>query len=139
MNPHFKSIRLKNGDLMACTVTEDSLTLSAIKNRAVLEVLNPVVFNSFKFMDPDGGLVETISMQPLVPMTDSEVFELSTDHIFTVADMRPQAAERYCEFIEHLAQVKLNDGDDMDEEQDQLSIAEEELLEMIKLDTKMIH
>ncbi len=124
---------------MACTVTEDSLTLTTIKNRAVLEVLNPVVFNSFKFMDPEGSLVETISMQPLVPMTDSEVFELSTDHIFTVADMRPQAAERYCEFIEHLAQVKLSDSEDLDNHNDQMSMAEEELLEMIKLDTKMIH
>ena len=124
---------------MACTVTEDSLTLTTIKNRAVLEVLNPVVFNSFKFMDPEGSLVETISMQPLVPMTDSEVFELSTDHIFTVADMRPQAAERYCEFIEHLVQVKLSDSEDLDNHNDQMSMAEEELLEMIKLDTKMIH
>lgn len=102
---HVKAIKLKNGELMAC-ITDTDVSMSTARNSAVISVRNPVVFNSFKFMDNDGELVETISMQPLMPMCDTDIVEVNSDHIFAISEMRPLAAQRYQEFLEHISEVR---------------------------------
>ena len=112
MNTYYKAIKLKNGELMAC-ISDADLTMRTVKERSVVEVRSPVVFNSHKFMDSAGELVETISMMPLMPITESDVIEISTDHIFSVAEMRPVAAERYVQFLEHLDNVRHQEDQDI--------------------------
>ena len=90
---------------MAGEVGQD-LDLKQALSHPILTITNPVSFNSFKFMDQEGELVETISMMPLIPITDTEELELSTDHIFSMATMRPAAAERYRSFLLHLREVQ---------------------------------
>ena len=98
---HYKAIKLKNGELIACSTPKD-FTMKDVKKCSTFEVDNPVVFQSFKFVDNDGELIETISMMPMMPIVDVATVEITTDHIFSVADMRPQAAEKYVVFVEHL-------------------------------------
>lgn len=117
MNTYYKAIKLKNGELVAC-ISDTELNMRTVKERSVVEVRSPVVFNSFKFMDGSGELVETISMMPLMPITNDTVVEISTDHIFSVAEMRPVAAERYVQFLEHLESVKHQEEEEIREEID---------------------
>lgn len=134
---NYKAIRLKNGELMAC-MTEDNVTMNSARMNAVIAVKSPVVFNSFKFLDNDGELVETISMMPLLPISDTETIEISTDHIFSIADMRPQAAERYSQFLEHIAKVKEEEDKEevivVDDIEDETNV-----IDMNKFTTKIIH
>jgi hypothetical protein len=134
---NYKAIRLKNGELMAC-MTEDNVTMNSARMNAIISVKSPVVFNSFKFLDHDGELVETISMMPLLPISDTETIEISTDHIFSIADMRPQAAERYSQFLEHIAKVK------EEEEKEEVVVVDDiedetNVIDMNKFTTKIIH
>lgn len=134
---NYKAIRLKNGELMAC-MTEDNVTMNSARMNAIIAVKSPVVFNSFKFLDHDGELVETISMMPLLPISDTETIEISTDHIFSIADMRPQAAERYSQFLEHIAKVKEEEDKEevvvVDDIEDETNV-----IDMNKFTTKIIH
>lgn len=90
---------------MAGEIAQD-LDLGQALSHPTLAITNPVTFNSYKFMDQEGELVETISMMPMIPITDTEELELSTDHIFSMATMRPAAAERYRSFLIHLREVQ---------------------------------
>ena len=140
---NYKAIKLKNGELMAC-MSDDDITMNSVRMSAVITVKSPVVFNSFKFLDEGGELVETISMMPLLPITDSEIIDISTDHIFSIADMRPQAAERYTHFLEHLVKVKEEeDLEDLEEANQVASEAvemdETNVIDMNKFTTKIIH
>jgi hypothetical protein len=135
---NYKAIRLKNGELMAC-MTDDNISMNSARMSAIISVKSPVVFNSFKFLDHDGELVETISMMPLLPISDSETIEISTDHIFSIADMRPQAAERYSQFLEHL--VKVKEEEDKEDAEAVISDIEDDtnVIDMNKFTTKIIH
>lgn len=115
---YYKAIKLKNGELMACSVLKD-LTFDEILERRAVVVTNPVIFHSFKFMDTDGELVETISMMPMIPISDNEELELRTDHIFSMADMRAAAAERYQAFLVHLREVQEQEAKEEAAEQQQ--------------------
>ena len=124
---------------MAC-MTDDNITMNSARMSAIITVKNPVVFNSFKFLDHDGELVETISMMPLLPISDAENIEISTDHIFSIADMRPQAAERYSQFLEHLVKVKAEEDKEEAEEVIVGDIEDEtNVIDMNKFTTKIIH
>lgn len=134
---NYKAIRLKNGELMAC-MTENNITMNDARNSAVITVQSPVVFNSFKFLDHDGELVETISMMPLLPISDESIIEISTDNIFSIAEMRPQAAERYTQFLEHIAKVK--EDEDKEEILSEEEVEDESnIIDMNKFTTKIIH
>ena len=101
---------------------------------------SPVVFNSFKFLDQDGELVETISMMPLLPISDESIIEISTDNIFSIAEMRPQAAERYTQFLEHIAKVKEEELKEEEQEALQEDFEDEpNVIDMNKFTTKIIH
>lgn len=136
---HVKAIKLKNGELMAC-ITDTDVSMATARNSAVLSVRNPVVFNSFKFMDNDGELVETISMQPLLPMCESDIVEVNSDHIFAISEMRPLAAQRYQEFLEHISEVReAEDLHDAMEDKTEAKVEEDfSLLESIPGD-KILH
>ena len=140
---NFKAIKLKNGELMAC-MSDENITMNSVRLNTVITVKSPVVFNSFKFLDDTGELVETISMMPLLPITDSDIIEISTDHIFSIAEMRPQAAERYTQFLEHL--VKVKEEEDLEDLQEANQVASEatdmdetNVIDMNKFTTKIIH
>jgi len=122
---YYKAIKLKNGELMAGEVGQDMDLIHALSH-PTLTITNPVSFNSFKFMDPEGELVETISMMPLIPITDTEELELSTDHIFSMATMRPAAAERYRSFLIHLREVQEEEAREDAAEQQQQEQEQEE-------------
>lgn len=107
---HYKAIKLKSGELMACSSEWDFSTKDVLKNKTI-KVDNPVIFQSFKFVDGEGELVETISMMPMIPITDHTTVEISADHVFSVAEMRPQAAEKYTMFLEHLHMHQLPEMD----------------------------
>ena len=88
---------------MACTSEWDFTIKDALKNKTI-KIDNPVIFQSFKFVDGDGELIETISMMPMLPIAEHTTVEIAVDHIFSVAEMRPQAAEKYSMFLERLQQ-----------------------------------
>lgn len=96
----YKAIKLKSGELMACG-TEQDLNTRILASTRFITVHNPVVFNSFKFIDENGELVETISMQPMIPIAEESSLEISTDSIMTVATLRAAAADKYNVFLSH--------------------------------------
>lgn len=127
---------------MACSSEWNFSTKDALKNKTI-KIDNPVIFQSFKFVDGDGELIETISMMPMLPITDHTTVEIASDHIFSVAEMRPQAAEKYAMFLEHLQQKIVADMDEQaqaeyDAYKDEM-MEEEELTGMNDYNTRTLH
>lgn len=107
----YKAFKTKSGDIIAAKVNQD-LKTSDIVNVRIVKVTDPISFNSFKFMDEEGELSETISMAPLIPISMDDDLELNADHIFSVANMSDAAANRYQSFVDH---IKSLDKEDLEE------------------------
>jgi hypothetical protein len=139
MKTYYKTFKLKSGEIMACQTEEDYSMLN-MRGRFAITVTNPVIFNSFKFLDGDGDLVETISMMPMIPVTDEVNLDISVDHIFSITEMRPQAVERFTRFLDHLReQIEAEDKvqsleDTEDQEQEELKS-----LDLANFSTKIVH
>lgn len=127
---HFKAFKTKSGDIIAAKVSQD-LKTSDIVNVRIIKVVDPISFNSFKFMDEEGELVESISMAPLIPISMEDELELNADHIFSVATMSEAAATRYQSFVDHIKQL---DKEDL-EEAEELRIETDENDEVIDMKT----
>ena len=126
---------------MACSTDQDITTQDVVLSRFIT-VNNPVVFNSFKYMDNEGELVETISMMPMIPIGDTEKLEISADHIFSISTMLPGAAMRYETFLEHLQEQRQDDEQDLQAAIDETQFTEddEELLQALQqYKHKMVH
>jgi hypothetical protein len=142
----YKVFKLKNGELMAGASTGEINTNTLVSNKFVT-LQNPVLFNSYKFMDNEGELVETISMQPLMPISDDSEYQVSTDHIFSVSKMRDTAAQRYVQFLEHLTMMKAEeekaDLEEIAEMQAHLEDNQEDqgdnIVDLSKYSTKILH
>ena len=127
---YFKAFKLKTGDIIAAKTDQD-LKTSDVVNVRIVKVSDPISFNSFKFMDDEGELVETISMAPLVPISPDSELELAADHIFSVTTMSPAAATKYQSFVEH---IKKLDSDEL-AEAEELKIETNEEDEIIDMKT----
>ena len=138
---YYKAVKLKNGELMACSTDHDITTQDVVLSKFIT-VNNPVVFNSFKYMDDEGELVETISMMPMMPIGDTEKIEISADHIFSITAMLPGAAMRYETFLDHLQEQRQDDEQDLQAAVDETQFTEddEELLQALQeFKNKVIH
>lgn len=126
---------------MACSTDQDITTQDVVLNKFIT-VNNPVVFNSFKYLDDEGELVETISMMPMIPIGETEKLQISADHIFSVSTMLPGAAMRYETFLEHLQEQTQDDEQDLQAAVDEAQGTEdvEEVLQALQdYKTKMLH
>lgn len=127
---------------MACSSEWDFSTKDVLKNKTV-KVDNPVIFQSFKFVDGDGELVETISMMPMIPISDHTTVEIAADHVFSVTEMRPQAAEKYTMFLERLQEQLLPELDlQAQAEYDEYNEEEEydeNVIDMTKYNPRILH
>jgi hypothetical protein len=136
---YYKALKLKNGELMACS-TDNDLTTQDVMASKFITVNNPVVFNSFKYLDSDGELVETISMMPMLPIGDTEKVELNADHIFSITAMLPAAAIRYESFLEHFQEQRQEDEQQAIVDEAQFTEEDEELLQALQeFKHKMVH
>ena len=118
-----KSLRLKTGEVLACGV-EDNLDLEGIQSKRFLTIYKPVLFNSFKFLNPEQQVVETISMSPFMNTSVDESYEISSDQVVNICDVRPLALERYKDYVNYMQQDAQMDYGIMTEDQ----ILEDELL-----------
>lgn len=136
MTTHYKSFKLKNGELMAAEMDEN-ITMFNLRGRLAITVINPVVLNSFKFLDDGGELVETISMMPMIPLSKETNFDIAADHIFSIAEMSDHSIERYKTFLEVL---QSQDREDQEEEQEQVNADDNfSVLNINDIDTKIVH
>jgi hypothetical protein len=114
-----KSLRLKTGEVLACGV-EDNLDLESIQSKRFLTIYKPVLFDSFKFLNPQQQVVETISMSPFMNTSIDESFIISSDQVVNICDVRPLALERYKDYVRYMQQDAEMDYTAMAEEQDML-------------------
>ena len=142
MNLHYKAIKLKTGELMACSCESDITTNTLVNNKFVT-LHNPVLFNSFKFLDQEGELVETISMMPLIPVSESTSYDVSTDAIMVVSNLRGPAVERYNNFVVHIAEQRAvedkEDAEDLQAMQEETEAMEDNVVDITKFSTKILH
>jgi len=114
-----KSLRLKTGEVLACGV-EENLDLEGIQSKRFLTIYKPVLFNSFKFLNPQQQVVETISMSPFMNTSIDDSFIISSDQVVNICDVRPLALERYKDYVRYMQQDAEMDYSAMAEEQDML-------------------
>lgn len=96
-----KTIRFKNGDIIACGV-DDKLTMENLHDYEFIAIQDPVEFSTFKFLNNQGQVVETISMAPFIPSTADHEILIPTESILTVCNLRPGAQLRYDNYLDAL-------------------------------------
>ena len=127
---------------MACSCESDITTNTLVNNKFVT-LHNPVLFNSFKFLDQEGELVETISMMPLIPVSESTSYDVSTDAIMVVSNLRGPAVERYNNFVVHIAEQRAvedkEDAEDLQAMQEEAEDMDDNVVDITKFSTKILH
>jgi len=122
---YVKSIRLKSGELLAASLEADFSILD-FENLRYITLHNPILYNSFKFLDPHTDqVVDTISMSPYNALTDDRAIIIQTSRIESISSMREAAAKRYMAFISQLDKYN-KAGDDILQLQSQADVQEPE-------------
>jgi hypothetical protein len=120
---YVRSIRLKSGELLAASIEADFSILD-FENLRYITLHNPILYNSFKFLDPNTDqVVDTISMSPYNALTDDPAVIIQTSRIESISTMREAAAKRYTTFISQLDKYN-KVGDEMLHEQAQPEVEE---------------
>jgi hypothetical protein len=94
-----KTIRFKNGDIIACGV-DDKLTTETLHDYEFIIIRDPVEFGTFRYLNQQGQIVETISMAPFIPSTSDHEILVPTESILTVCNLRPGAKIRYDSYLD---------------------------------------
>lgn len=137
-NVYLKSVRLRTGELLACGL-DDNYTLNDLVNKKFVTLHDPVVYGSFKFLDPKTDqLIDTTSMSPFNGVTSDRDVVIVADQIVSISSLREGAMERYNRFVRQLDAYNLagdiilnNQGmNEIDESDDKA----QELLDMPTLD-----
>ena len=125
-----KSLKLHNGELIACTLEAD-YELSDFEQEKYITLHDPVVYASFKFLDPQTDqVVDTISMAPYNAVTEDRAIIISTSIIQSVGNMRQGAQQRYENFVRQLD--KYNQvGDQILQEQEQQEDSSDNMVELL--------
>ena len=122
---YVKSIRLKSGELLAASLEADFSILD-FENLRYITLHNPILYNSFKFLDPHTDqVVDTISMSPYNALTDDRAIIIQTSRIESISLMREAATKRYMAFISQLDKYN-KAGDDILQLQSQADVQEPE-------------
>jgi hypothetical protein len=122
---YVRSIRLKSGELLAASIEADFSILD-FENLRYITLHNPILYNSFKFLDPNTDqVVDTISMSPYNSLTDDPAIIIQTSRIESISSMREAAAKRYTAFISQLDKYN-KVGDDILQLQSQIEVEEPE-------------
>ena len=120
---YVRSIRLKSGELLAASIEADFSILD-FENLRYITLHNPILYNSFKFLDPNTDqVVDTISMSPYNSLTDDQAIIIQTSRIESISSMREAAAKRYTAFISQLDKYN-KVGDDILQLQSQIEVEE---------------
>lgn len=100
--PFYKSVRLKTGELLAC-VLDDDFTLESLENKKYITLHDPVIYDSFKFLDPKSDqIVDTTTMTPFVGVTSDRNVVIVADQIISINSLRDSARDRYNRFVRQL-------------------------------------
>ena len=122
---YVRSIRLKSGELLAASLEADFSILD-FENLRYITLHNPILYNSFKFLDPHTDqVVDTISMSPYNALTDDRAIIMQTSRIESISSMREAAAKRYTAFVSQLDKYN-KAGDDILQQQAQAQVDIEE-------------
>ena len=137
-NVFLKSVRLKTGELLACGM-DDNYTLDDLAEKKFITLHDPVVYGSFKFLDPKTDqLIDTTSMSPFNGVTSDRDVVIVADQIVCINSLRESAMERYNRFVRQIDAYNLagdmilnNQGNN---ELDEIDDKAQELLNMPTLD-----
>lgn len=119
-----KAVKLITGQLLTCGV-EDGLTLEKVLGRHILRIFRPVIFESYKYLNNQQQVVETISMSPYMNNSTDDFYEIPADYILGVASVRPLALERYKDYVSWMINDAKQDLAIIDEEQ---ALRDEEII-----------
>jgi hypothetical protein len=122
---YIRSLRLKSGELLAATLEADFSILD-FENLRYITLHNPILYNSFKFLDPHTDqVVDTISMSPYNALTNDKAVIIQTSRIESINTLREGAAKRYNAFVSNLDQYN-RAGDEILNQQSEPVQAESE-------------
>jgi hypothetical protein len=101
-NVYLKSLRLRTGELLACGL-DDNYTLNDLLNKKFITLHDPVVYGSFKFLDPKTDeLIDTTSMSPFNGVTSDRDVVIVADQIVSICSLRDSAMQRYNRFVRQI-------------------------------------
>ena len=125
----YKSIKLKTGEVIACALHTNHNLESIVANKYVT-LIDPIVYSSFRFMDPKmDQLVDATSMQPFNMTTNDHEIIIATDQVVSVSSLRKTVIDRYKKFVSQLEAYNLA-GDVLLNNNEQLN--QEDMLEELK-------
>lgn len=94
-DPNVKILKLTSGEDIVCKTYDECIDL---KGRNI-SITDPVVLHQIRM--PKGDMiVESYILSPWVALANTEIFDISTDHIIVAVDTKETLKDNYIKFID---------------------------------------
>lgn len=114
-NPNVKLLKLTSGEDIVCKTFDECKDL---KGRNI-SITDPVVLNQIRM--PRGDMiVESYILSPWVALANTEIFEISTDHIIVAADTKETLKDNYIKFIDSRSEPIVSESETKEMETKQI-------------------
>lgn len=108
-DPNVKILKLTSGEDIVCKTYDECIDL---KGRNI-SITDPVVLHQIRM--PKGDMiVESYILSPWVALADTEIFEISTDHIIVAVDTKETLKDNYIKFIDSRSVPEISEVEEKD-------------------------
>ena len=108
-NPNVKILKLTSGEDIVCKTFDECKDL---KDRNI-SITDPVVLNQIRM--PKGDMiVESYILSPWAALANTEIFEISTDHIIIAVDTKETLKYNYIKFIDSRSSPEISEVEEKD-------------------------
>jgi len=98
----YRSLKLKTGETITCGLHKD-YKLEDISSMKFIVLIDPVVYDNFRFMDPKiDQVVDATTMVPFNMTTNDHEITIYADQVVAISSLRKQVTDRYKRFVSHL-------------------------------------
>ena len=116
LSNYFKFVKLINGDEIIVTTDSDC---KDFKNHKYLSVVDPVEVRAMQ-MVRGPHIVETHIMQPWIRMAKDDMFQIPTDNILVIVDVKDKIVEQYTKFLYQQEENVLSTQEEVEQLMDDL-------------------
>lgn len=100
----FKVVKLKTGESLLCSMPKN---ITSVASEMFLTMVHPVQCILTRQMTKNDDVVaEMFILRPWLGVSDSEEFDVTTDIVLTVGNMRPIVKRQYLQYLREFAKAQ---------------------------------
>ena len=127
----YKVLKLSNGEMIVCEIND--------YDDKIYDIMNPLRMDVIPIKSRNGGIGETLNLTPWMQhFTDQKYFNIEKNQCILIADASV-GLSKYYEYVMLRIDDSWDNGDNLIPEDDTDEDVYDDLLEEIKVESKLIH